>query len=138
MFTSSRRAFLQSGSLAVGWAASHPLFRMSSLQGVPSGRSLDEFGYGDVTLQSELHENQLQNTHSVLMNLSEDSMLKPLRQMSGLPLREERWMAGICMIRISTTERATAGLLRLARLGNGFPRWRGLMPSARIRRRGKR
>jgi DUF1680 family protein len=85
MFTSSRRAFLQSGSLAVGWAASHPLFRMSSLQGVPSGRSLDEFGYGDVTLQSELHENQLQNTHSVLMNLSEDSMLKPLRQMSGLP-----------------------------------------------------
>ncbi|HVZ16858.1 MAG TPA: beta-L-arabinofuranosidase domain-containing protein, partial [Terriglobales bacterium] len=45
---------------------------------------LGEFGYGDVTIMSELHEQQLKNTHDVLMNLSEDSVLKPLRQMSGI------------------------------------------------------
>jgi hypothetical protein len=38
-----------------------------------------------VDLTSELHEKQLENTRQVLMGLSEDSMLKPLRQMSGLP-----------------------------------------------------
>ncbi|MGH9530206.1 MAG: beta-L-arabinofuranosidase domain-containing protein [Terriglobales bacterium] len=46
---------------------------------------LAEFGYGDVTLTSELHEQQLAETHAVLMQLSEDSLLKPLRQMSGQP-----------------------------------------------------
>ncbi len=45
---------------------------------------LAEFGYGNVTLASELHDSQLANTHSVLMALSEDSMLKPFRQMSGM------------------------------------------------------
>jgi uncharacterized protein len=44
---------------------------------------LAEFGYGDVTLTSPLHQAQLKNTHEVLMNLSEDSLLKPLRQMGG-------------------------------------------------------
>ena len=46
---------------------------------------LGEFSYGDVVLASELHEAQLRNTHDVLMTLSEDSMLKPLRAMSGQP-----------------------------------------------------
>jgi DUF1680 family protein len=46
---------------------------------------LQEFGYGDVTLTSELHEKQLHETHAVLMELSEDSLLKPLRQMAGQP-----------------------------------------------------
>jgi DUF1680 family protein len=45
---------------------------------------LSEFGYGDVIIASDLHESQLMNTHDVLMNLSEDSLLKPLRQMSGM------------------------------------------------------
>jgi DUF1680 family protein len=50
-----------------------------------SGPSLlSEFGYGDVSISSDLHESQLMNTHSVLMGLSDDSLLKPLRQMSGL------------------------------------------------------
>jgi DUF1680 family protein len=44
---------------------------------------LDEFGYGDVTLNSALHEQQLQQTHAVLMGLSDDSLLKPFRQMVG-------------------------------------------------------
>jgi DUF1680 family protein len=46
---------------------------------------LAEFGYGDVTLTSKLHEEQLAETHAVLMGLSEDSLLKPLREMSGQP-----------------------------------------------------
>jgi hypothetical protein len=46
---------------------------------------LSEFGYGDVLVASDLHESQLMTTHSVLMALSEDSLLKPLRAMSGMP-----------------------------------------------------
>ncbi|MFI4982156.1 MAG: beta-L-arabinofuranosidase domain-containing protein, partial [Nevskiales bacterium] len=45
---------------------------------------LAEFGYGDVDVASEAHESQLMNTHDVLMALSEDSLLKPFRQMSGM------------------------------------------------------
>ena len=48
-------------------------------------RPLSEFGYGDVLISSDLHESQLMNTHAVLMELSEDSLLKPLREMSGMP-----------------------------------------------------
>jgi DUF1680 family protein len=35
-------------------------------------------------MASDPHESQLMNTHSVLMELSEDSLLKPFRQMSGM------------------------------------------------------
>jgi hypothetical protein len=46
---------------------------------------LDEFGYGDVTLTSTLHEQQLQQTHAVLMDLPDDALLKPFRAMTGQP-----------------------------------------------------
>jgi DUF1680 family protein len=46
---------------------------------------LEQFDYSDVELTSDLHEKQLEETHSVLMGLSDDSLLKPFRQMSGLP-----------------------------------------------------
>jgi DUF1680 family protein len=46
---------------------------------------LHEFAYGDVILASALHEQQLRETHAVLMELSEDSLLKPFRQMAGQP-----------------------------------------------------
>jgi uncharacterized protein len=46
---------------------------------------LSEFSYGDVLMASDLHESQFMTTHAVLMALSEDSLLKPLRQMSGMP-----------------------------------------------------
>ena len=46
---------------------------------------LAEFGYGDVLMSSDLHETQLHETHAVLMSLSDDSLLKPFRQMSGMP-----------------------------------------------------
>jgi uncharacterized protein len=46
---------------------------------------LEQFDYSDVALTSDLHEKQLEETHSILMGLSDDSLLKPLRQMNGQP-----------------------------------------------------
>jgi hypothetical protein len=63
------------------WSGS--AFAVGASSGSIHREILGEFGYGDVTITSELHEQQLKNTHDVLMNLSEDSLLKPLRQMSG-------------------------------------------------------
>jgi len=85
MRTSTRRSFLQSASLSLACAAGSPLWRFALVPEVAPGAVLDEFGYSNVSFSAGLHESQLQNTHTVLMNLSEDSMLKPLRQMSGLP-----------------------------------------------------
>jgi DUF1680 family protein len=79
----TRRRFLSSLSLAAA-ALAVPRF---SGRGVFDSRRerppLDEFDYADVTLSSELHDLQLKESISVLMQLSEDSLLKPLRQMSG-------------------------------------------------------
>ena len=88
----SRRKFLQSATLASA-ASVLPALRKSALgpTSVPVESDslkpglLEEFGYGDVTLDSFLHEQQLQQTHAVLMELSEDSLLKPFRQMVGQP-----------------------------------------------------
>ena len=81
----SRRRFLQHSSLASAALLTGGPGRL--VAGGAHARSqlpLAEFGYGNVTLASELHESQLSNTHSVLMELSEDSVLKPFRQMSGM------------------------------------------------------
>ena len=51
----------------------------------PALPPLEQFDYGDVALTSDLHEKQLDETHAVLMGLNDDSLLKPLRQMSGQP-----------------------------------------------------
>jgi uncharacterized protein len=81
----SRRKFIHSTSLAATGAFTLPLaFRTVSASPIIQ-RPLKEFGYGDVTLTSDLHEKQLQETHAVLMGLNEDSLLKPLRQMAGQP-----------------------------------------------------
>src|SRR6185437_1689517 len=82
----SRRRFLQQGSLAVGTAAGTGMWnRIAHAAGATGFPVLSEFGYGDVSIASDLHESQLMNTHGVLMDLSEDSLLKPFRQMSGMP-----------------------------------------------------
>src|SRR3984957_19334855 len=84
----SRRQFLQSVALASS-ASVMPVFRKSSLTSnlfgpdSPAPSPLEEFGYGDVTLHSVPHEQQLQQTHALLMELSEDSLLKPFRLMVG-------------------------------------------------------
>jgi DUF1680 family protein len=80
----SRRNFLAASSLAaVGFAAPRlwkPLFN-----GPGERPFLQEFKYSDVTFDSGLHDEQLQKNISVLMGLSDDSLLKPLRAMSGQP-----------------------------------------------------
>jgi hypothetical protein len=87
----SRRRFLKSAALAYA-ASAIPGLRKSALAVNGSNPSnprqsanLEEFGYGDVTLNSALHERQLQETHAVLMDLSDDALLKPFRQMIGQP-----------------------------------------------------
>jgi DUF1680 family protein len=85
----SRREFLQSVALASA-AGAIPGIRNSALA-FPTGSPaadpiqspLQEFDYGEVALDSALHEQQLQQTHAVLMSLSDDSLLKPFRQMVG-------------------------------------------------------
>jgi DUF1680 family protein len=46
---------------------------------------LSLFEYGDVSLHSDLHRQQLESTHSVLMSLDDDSLMQPFRMMSGKP-----------------------------------------------------
>ena len=88
----SRREFLQSVALASAASVIPGLSRTgpaltseSALSDSIQTQPLEEFGYGDVTLNSVLHERQLQQTHALLMELSEDSLLKPFRQMVGQP-----------------------------------------------------
>jgi uncharacterized protein len=91
----SRRKFLQSATMASA-ATVLPSFRNAALAS-RAGTSeqihfsplqsdpLQEFGYSDVNLDSTLHEQQLQQTHAVLMDLNDDALLKPFRAMIGLP-----------------------------------------------------
>jgi uncharacterized protein len=80
----SRRAFMRSASLATAGVLTRRL-GFPAVSDVSSQPPLKEFGYADVTLKSDLHEKQLHETHAVLMGLSEDSLLKPFRQMAGQP-----------------------------------------------------
>ena len=84
----SRRHFLQSTSLALA-GATHPAFWLKqpwrTATAAPLAAPLDEFTYADVALTSELHERQLHDTLAVLMSLSDDSLLKPIRKMAGQP-----------------------------------------------------
>ena len=68
-------------AVATGGAWSRLAFADTALSASP----LSQFGYGDVFLSSDLHEAQLHETHSVLMQLSDDSLLKPFREMAGMP-----------------------------------------------------
>jgi len=88
----SRRRFLQSIALASAGTAIRGLrssaLAVTSHSGSPDPIQSDplaEFGYGGVSLESPIHEEQLRQTQAVLMGLSEDSLLKPFRQMAGQP-----------------------------------------------------
>jgi DUF1680 family protein len=67
--------------LAAGGAA--PLRSLARMAGSGGAPLLEPFGYRDVTLHSELHEQQLETHLQLLMSLDEDSLLKPFRQMVG-------------------------------------------------------
>lgn len=81
----SRRQFIQAGSAAAFVSGSALRGRFAWADDASGGAPLTEFGYGDVLISSDLHESQLMNTHAVLMSLDDDSLLKPMRAMSGLP-----------------------------------------------------
>lgn len=77
----SRRRLLQVGALA----AAGTFVTEAAWGGEPrASEVLAEFGYGDVSIASDAHEAQFHNSQSVLMSLSEDSLLMPFRQMAGL------------------------------------------------------
>jgi len=80
----SRRKFVQSASLLAAGLAMPGALQSETLASAQQP-PLAEVDYGDVTITSELHKQQLDQTHSVLMGLSDDSLLKPFRQMIGQP-----------------------------------------------------
>lgn len=83
----SRRTFLQTAALGSAGlyaaTASRGFALPTQAEGAPS--VLEEFGYGDVTLDSPIHEEQMRQTHAVLMGLDDDALLKPFRAMIGQP-----------------------------------------------------
>lgn len=82
----SRRTFTKFSCAALVSLASSKLWSpFAFAESLAVAAPLAEFGYGDVSITSELHEAQLRNTHDVLMGLSEDSLLKPFRAMAGQP-----------------------------------------------------
>jgi hypothetical protein len=79
----SRRRLLQIGALATAGSFASGRAAWAGEPRTPG--PLSELGYGDVSITSGAHEAQLSSTQSVLMSVSEDSLLKPFRQMAGLP-----------------------------------------------------
>jgi DUF1680 family protein len=80
-----RRKFVQSLSMAAAGITLPGCSSPRKQVAAPAWSPLAQFDYGNVELASGPHEEQLEHTRLVLMSLSEDSLLKPLRQMSGLP-----------------------------------------------------
>ena len=62
-----------------------PRYSLASSSATTASGVLEEFGYGDVSLDSPLHEEQLRQTHAVLMGLDDDALMKPFRAMIGKP-----------------------------------------------------
>jgi len=80
----SRRKFLQSASLASAASLIPVHNRLAFASATASTNApLEEFGYADVALHSPIHEEQLRQTHAVLMGLDDDALLKPFRLMIG-------------------------------------------------------
>ncbi|WP_433975120.1 beta-L-arabinofuranosidase domain-containing protein [Tunturiibacter lichenicola] len=79
----SRRDVLRGGAAVITGGA---LQRMGFAAGVDAARGarpLEEVSYDQVRLKSPLHLAQLENVRSVLMGLSDDSLLMPFRKMVG-------------------------------------------------------
>ena len=79
----SRRRFIQSATLVTAGIVTPSRWLPGALAAPAS--PLEQFDYSDVLFASGLHEKQLAATHSILMELSEDSLLKPFREMGGQP-----------------------------------------------------
>ena len=75
----SRRGLLQAGATVAAIGA----LQRTGLAAVGGASPLEEVGYGQVTLKSAPHLDQMDNVRSVLAGLSDDSLLMPFRQMAG-------------------------------------------------------
>jgi DUF1680 family protein len=86
----SRREFLQSAAVVSAATLIAPVRGSAfprSAASTDRDRSsfLEEFGYGDVSLDSPVHERQLHDTIAVLMGLDDNALMKPFRAMAGQP-----------------------------------------------------
>lgn len=83
----SRRRFVQAAALGsaslYAQKASRSFALLATTESSPT--VLEEFDYGDVSLDSPIHEEQLRQTHAVLMGLDDDALMKPFRAMIGKP-----------------------------------------------------
>ncbi len=87
MQSKTRREFLKGGAAL---AAGSAVFRASHAFASPDvvtlkTTPLSQFDYKDVQLLDGPMLEQFRHNHSLFLNLNEDSMLKPFRQLSGLP-----------------------------------------------------
>ena len=81
----SRRRFLQASAAAVAIDGLRGVALVRPAGAPLAGQPLREVNYSQVTLTSPAHLAQIENTQSILMGLSNDSLLKPFRAMVGLP-----------------------------------------------------
>ena len=82
----SRRRFLQSiAAASAGVLSKRGRSPALTLPTSSAPRVLEEFGYADVSLDSPIHEEQLRQTHAVLMGLDDDALMKPFRMMVDQP-----------------------------------------------------
>jgi hypothetical protein len=88
MHKSNRRTFLKSSAaLAAGTAVlrSTPAIAAPTAAPATAATPLTQFDYRDIQLLEGPMLVQFQQNHTLFMNLNEDSILKPFRQLSGLP-----------------------------------------------------
>ena len=91
-------------------------------------RPLMEVGYQQVTLKSAPHLAQLENTQGILMGISNDSLLKPLREMAGVAGAGGGYWGMVFLSEgLMTFARIRWDLRRAVIMGSGFQRWRETM-----------
>jgi DUF1680 family protein len=83
----SRREFLQFAAAATVVCGQASAARSTGMPNrrTEHGQPLQEFRYNQVSFAPGLHQKQLEETHSVLMNLDEDDLMKVYRRRVGLP-----------------------------------------------------
>lgn len=85
----SRRSFLRVASLGIAAPTLNcaPLACIANALAISPefGNPLHEFRYGQVEFQPGLHQEQLEQTHAILMGMDEESLLRPFRMAAGLP-----------------------------------------------------
>ncbi|WP_263375404.1 glycoside hydrolase family 127 protein [Granulicella aggregans] len=88
MSCKSRRSFLKRGAaLAAGSAVMHGVAFGATTNAATSLKPtrLMQFDYADVQLLDGPMQEQFKHNHELFLNLDEDSMLKPFRQLTGMP-----------------------------------------------------